>query len=386
MCTLSITSWMFMGAIFLLYIPFKIFVFNDVWQEILEYFDIKIFNNPYYMLLQNSTLIVVLTYSIYKTVKNRRLIRSKKIWLKNQIYQQLHSKEFKILSKMIESDYLEILAFEWVDRLGESVQVRNCHRVTRNYFKNSGAFIKKMKRKIRKKLREIDFKAFNSHLNNFTSRNKKFNVFDNDDLISPTLNMQPDPENFFGRNNNIFNLNFENEPDNERIDVITEEEDYPELFEEPFANPDNIFSDNRRNPAMPKILLSSKTNKLQIPKLEFKKIEDLEKMTIKNQFLKLYEEINMISLAIESKLQFLKLDLYRKFTEIEFEEYSKRKLKIQKKIINLDSNIKNSFGSGKFQKNKEFESEKETLGSRKNRNGCNSKEKKKNKKKTRTGK
>lgn len=317
-----------------------------------------------FLFLQNSLIILAIAVYLHKRVKSSRLTKTKLEWLKNRIFQQVHSKESQILSKMVESEYLYILAYEWVDEFGQHVQVRNCHRVTRNYFKNSGAFVKKMKRKIRKKLLEISFSSFNKFFEKIANENKKFNIFDSDDLFLQNLSLQPNPENFLDRNNN-FNLNAIDRlglrEDQEEIEHIPEIEDYPENFDDQFELPEEAYPESVRAPALPKIKVHYENNKPVLPKLDFMGKADLEKKGVVKQLMILYSEINEISLAIETKLQFLKLDFHRKFYELEFEEYSKRKFKIDKKLRKINEEISSSLAAENLKISKKFESEKESL-------------------------
>jgi hypothetical protein len=287
---------------------------------------------------------------------------------------------------MIESDYLQILAFEWVDELGQHIQIRNCHRVTRNYFKNSGAFIRKMKRKIRKELRKLNFKSFNSFFEAKSIENRKYNVYDSDEIVSQTLNLRPNPNNFFGRNP-MFNLgelgliNQENEEELLEEDYPDEIQDLPNM--ENFANPMNASLQN--SPGLPKIKITYQEHVPLIPELTFLSEEELKKKNLIDQLKILYTEINEISLSIEAKIQFLKLDFYRKFGTQEFEKYLNKKAKIRNKIEYLKQDIRESFCSTISKKSKKFESENETIIGNQNRNKLKIKEKKKIKKKSREG-
>ena len=308
----------------------------------------------FYIFLQNALILAGIGFYLHRRAKSGRLTRAKLEWLKKRIFRQLHSKEFRILVKMVESDYLQILAFEWVDELGQHVQVRNCHRVTRNYFKNSAAFVRKMKRKIRKKLRELRFSNFNAYFEATAKENKKFNVIDSDDLLSQRVNPRPDPDNFF--DDRPFNLeNLADAPN--RIDELLENEDYPEQVEEE-PNPEGF-----RRPALPKVKVVYEENRPMIAKLEFVTEEQLGKMPVEKQLKRLYEEVNEISLAVEAKLQFLRLDFYRKFVQSEFEEYSRRKEHIDQKLDGLYAEVRESL-KGAPKHAREFESEKEALGER----------------------
>lgn len=358
-------------------------------EQMLEFLGFQPANIPFvYVLLQNALIILAIVFYLHKRIKTKRLTKAKLVWLKNRIYQQLHSKEFQILCKMIESDYLQILAFEWVDELGQHVQVRNCHRVTRNYFKNSGAFVKKMKRKIRKKLRELNFRFFNKYFERIFAENKQFNVFDHDDILTQNLNLQPNPSNFFGRINMIELEELggmDQGDDPRRMDNLLDEEDYPEHFEEEMQPQEPLSMDHQRNPAIPPIKVEYKDDSPFIPKLVFTKKADLGMKSEEEQLRILYSEINQISLAIEAKVQFLKLDFYRKFATKEFEEYSKKKFKIDKKMQIIEEEIRNSFCAGILQNIKKFESEKESVGQSQHAVKLKAKEKKKMKKKTREG-
>jgi hypothetical protein len=240
-----------------------------------------------------------------------------------------------------------------------------------------------MKRKIRKNLRILKFRAFNSFFEKLMKSNKKFNVFDTDDIVASNLSLQPNSNNFVGRN--LF-FNFEN------IDLINQrngedllEEDYPDDVQDipDVNNPEN--SNHLTTPALPKIKFKIKNYCPVIEDFDFMKKEDLDKLSLIDQLKRLYSEINEISLAIESKIQILRLDFFRKFVGKEFDIYLKNKMKINHKIQEMKYEIRDPFCSI-LTNNKRFESEKEMISNIQISNTMKSKEKKKIKKKSREGK
>lgn len=333
--------------------------------------------------------------------------------IRDLFWLQLQSKEFQILLAMLQSDYLNILAFQWVDRLGETVRIRNCHRVTRNYFTNSLVYVQKMKRKLRKKLLAVAARDFSAFFDKIKEENQKLSVVDRDDWLGFQYALRPGIDNFessmeesepesTSESEEDYNETSEDEIQSEHERQGEEIEDESDGEEEDFlldhiqhADEDVLgefneaerddeaglnFRANRhaarhrqpinRVPSGNQIL---QDKNYKWPHVDYTKIDgeiktrsiilksktELRQLSIFAQVKELYLQLNSISLALRAKLEFLQLDQYRKFTRQEFESYELRKRNIEIKSGLTSFEIRETLSKNDTQAKREFESEKE---------------------------
>ena len=267
--------------------------------------------------------------SYFQNYKQKEI---KLIRIKELMIEQLNSSEFQILCKILDSSYLTILTFEWVDKLGEVIQVKNCHRVTRNYFRNSKMFLQKIKNKLRKKLIDIDYGAFKQFFARISEENKKYNIFDRDVLISQSP-FHPDPDNFENLEINFSNMSDEaNQNELNRFERQNNHRTLNQNWRTNFLNMGDDFYSSKTTNGLPnlKYQMVNSVPSVVLPEKIDRKI--LNKMTIQNQLKELYKELNQINLCIETKIQLLKLNQYRKFTNMEFNEYLVNKQTIETRL------------------------------------------------------
>ena len=323
---------------------------------------------------------------------------------------QINSKEFKVLLAMLESDYLNILAFQWVDRLGETVRIRNCHRVTRNYFTNSFIFVQKMKRKLRKKLLCVSARDFSAFFKKIKSENEKLSVIDRDDWMGIQYALRPGIDNFEvdreeteeeeeseqeqeqetseeeeeseNENENENERNNGGPDDQDRAEseddddnnLIEETEEEEEREDPPRYRPTRRRVEHRTRPhrrvtetqilkdknfKWPPVDYVKKDGELRIRPVVFQSKKEIKELSLFKQVKGLYLQLNKASLALRAKLEFLQLDQYRKFTLTEFDDYELKKQVIESRSGLISFEIRETLSKNDKKSNREFESEKE---------------------------
>lgn len=218
----------------------------------------------------------------------------------------------------------------------------------------------------------VDFSGFKKFFDETASENKKYNVIDLENSISEHTPFQPNPQSFHPRD-------FEEDEDDEFEEEIGDIEDEERDIQLDLQIIDEEFGGNGRKQGLPNVFYTFVNNKPEIVPLKTRQFTLFKKKNVYEKVKEVYLELNKISLAIQTKLQFLKLDQFRKFTFEEFKEYSIRKKEIEGRLGVMQSDIRETIVKRTKVTNPEFESEKESS----KYNGVWSK--KKAKKKTREG-
>ena len=376
----------------------------------------NIFENPSQGLLNSGILQILIIFVSTLALVSGLLKLLHRFWVLQDCHLQLRrvrdlcwlqikSKEFQVLLSMLESDYLNILAFQWVDRLGETVRIRNCHRVTRNYFTNSFIFVQKMKRKLRKKLLCVSARDFSAFFEKIKSENEKLSVIDRDDWMGIQYSLRPGIDNFEvdleeteeesvneqdqeadyeetseeeenedERNNADLDDEDNNLVENQDETEEEEEEEEEEREEPPRYRPnrrrvEHRIRHNRRvtetqilkdkNFKWPPVDYIKENGELKIRPVVFQAKENIKQLSLFKQVKGLYLQLNKASLALRAKLEFLQLDQYRKFTKTEFYDYELKKQVIESRSGLISFEIRESLSKNDKKSNREFESEKE---------------------------